>query len=91
MTQIHTKVQECSDIGTNVRKFLVDRAAKSHQTFLPFRAEKVQLSLDKEGITSDRDMYKTAMSIRNSTPTYMKPPRVFRKNIAILTMHTNKK
>lgn len=55
---IHAKVADSGDIEASVRKFLLDRAANSHQTFLPFSVERISVN-DTKGVTSYRAMYRT--------------------------------
>lgn len=84
---IQTKVDDCPDIEANVRKFLVDRAASSHQTFLPFSVERVHKT-DRMDITSYRTMYKLAAhSLNKPQPHFLQPIRTASKKTSSLSSH----
>lgn len=70
---IQAKVADCEDIEANVRKFLVERAASSHHTFMPFSVERVP-KFYRTGITSYRAMmYRTVAQSMGKPQPYLQP------------------
>lgn len=64
-----------SDIELGVRKYLLEKAAQSQQTFLPFRVERVVEYSPAGTIRDWRQMYRPARGAGRHLKGYMRPLR----------------